>query len=98
MQRLILSACVLVCLNLEIAKAQSNCDEVFKAADEVIAKQDEKILKLSNQNSSLKTENQEFADAIVKLKDLSVSNTQTLLLTGIGGVAVGIVVGILVTK
>lgn len=74
------------------------CKEALYEADAVIEKQGELVLLLGDQNTSLKDENQKLSDAIIKLHNEVDSNLTQNLLFGSGGLMLGIIVGIVLSK
>jgi hypothetical protein len=73
------------------------CDKALKDADQVIAKQGELILVIGQENGELRTENQELSNALVNLEREQIDWKDEVIIGGLG-LAVGIAIGVMVSK
>ncbi len=79
-------------------RADSSCNEVYDKYDRVVEKQGQLIMLLTDQNESVRSENDELSAALVKMKGLTDQANSRTLYTGLSAVLAGAVIGILVKK
>lgn len=80
------------------ALAQNNCSEELNACDLVIKKQDELLLLQKRRLDELATDNEKLSATIVKMTQENESQSKDYRIYGAGGIALGIVLGILVSS
>jgi len=79
-------------------KIKEKCDQALKDADDVIRKQGQLISLVTTQNNQLIDENQQLSNVLVEMKQVNDSRIKDILMFTGGGVLVGILAGILVSR